>query len=183
MVRGLVFSFLHSKTLLGIIYSFVPGSPHTFLSIFRASSLALVDTLLMSNYLPICFLRHLRTQSQRKRGDDRSDFFRLYRGVMELWVPFACCLSGCIQKRAEKVTCFSIVQVLVREILVIPGDLRYSRRHKLNKKVKGMWPKDEQKQKSCWGATRRTRPRHQFMESVFLWVRVEARIWAHKIFT
>ena len=32
------------------------------------------DTLLMSNYLPISLLRHLRTQSQRKRGMDCSDF-------------------------------------------------------------------------------------------------------------
>ena len=32
MLRGLVFPFLHSETLLGFIYSFVPGSPHTSLS-------------------------------------------------------------------------------------------------------------------------------------------------------
>ena len=34
MVRGLVCPFLHSKTLLGFIYSFVPGSPHTSLCLF-----------------------------------------------------------------------------------------------------------------------------------------------------
>ena len=32
MLRGLVFPFLHYKTLLGFIYSFVPGSPQTSLS-------------------------------------------------------------------------------------------------------------------------------------------------------
>ena len=65
-------------------------------SIFRADSLASFDTLLMSTYLPISLLRHLGTQSQRKKGNDRSGFFRLYRGVVGLWVPFACSLSGCI---------------------------------------------------------------------------------------
>ena len=60
------------------------------------TSLSLFDTLLMSNYLPISLLRHLDTQSQRKRGDDCSDFFKLYRGIVGLWVPFACSLSGCI---------------------------------------------------------------------------------------
>ena len=60
------------------------------------TSLLLFDTLLMSNYLPISFLRHLGIQSQEKRGDDCSGFFMLYRGIMGLWVPFACSLSGCI---------------------------------------------------------------------------------------
>ena len=64
--------------------------------IFRANSLAPFDTLPMSNYLPLFLLRHLGTQSQRKRGDDCSDFFRLYWGVVGLRVPFACSLSGCI---------------------------------------------------------------------------------------
>ena len=66
------------------------------LFIFRANSLAPFDTLLTSNYLPISLLRHLETQSQRKRGNDHSGFFRLYRGIVRLWVPFACSLSGCI---------------------------------------------------------------------------------------
>ena len=63
---------------------------------FRDNSLAPFDTLLMSNYLPISLLRHLGTQSQRKRGDAHSGFFRLYRGIVGLWVPFACSLSGSI---------------------------------------------------------------------------------------
>ena len=70
----------------------------TFLSSFRANSLVPVDTLLTFNYLPISLLRHLGTQSQRKRGNDRSDFFRPYRGIMGLWVPFAGSLSGCIYR-------------------------------------------------------------------------------------
>ena len=76
----------------------------TFLSlslslfIFRPNSLAPFDTLLISNYLLISLLRHLGTQSQRKRGDDHSGFFRLYWGIVGLWVPFACSLSGCIYR-------------------------------------------------------------------------------------
>ena len=87
--KGLVFSFLHSKTLLGFMCSLVPGSPHISLFIFRANSLALVDTLLMSNYLPISLLTHLGIQFQGKGGEDHSGFFRLNRGAMGLWVPFA----------------------------------------------------------------------------------------------
>lgn len=67
-------------------------------STFKANSLASFDTLLMSNCLPISLLRHLGTQSPGKRGDDHSGFFRLYRGVVGLWVPFACSLSGCIYR-------------------------------------------------------------------------------------
>ena len=94
--KGLVSPFLHSKTLLGYLLfcpwvtTFVP------LSIFRANSLAPFDTLLMSSCLPISLLSHLGTRSQGKRGHDHSGFFRLYRGVMGLWVPFTCSLSGYI---------------------------------------------------------------------------------------
>ena len=69
------------------------------LFIFRANSLAPFDTLLMSNYLPISLFRHLGAQSQRKRGNDCSDF-RLHRGIVGLWVPFACSLLGCIYSRS-----------------------------------------------------------------------------------
>ena len=55
-------------------------------SIVKVDSLAPFGTL----------LRPLGTQSQGKRDDDLSGFFRLYRGIMGLWVPFACSLSGCI---------------------------------------------------------------------------------------
>ena len=68
------------------------------LLIFRTNSLAPFDTLLMSNNLLISLLRHLGTQSQRKRGNDCSDFFKLYRGIVGFWVPFACSLSGCINR-------------------------------------------------------------------------------------
>ena len=53
--------------------------------------------LIPRSCLPISFLRHWGTQSQRKRGDDHSGF-RLYRGIVGLWVPFACSLSGCIYR-------------------------------------------------------------------------------------
>ena len=59
------------------------------LFIFRANSLALVDSLLMSNYLPISLLTHLGIQFQGKWSNDCSGFFRLSRGAMGLWVPFA----------------------------------------------------------------------------------------------
>ena len=52
-------------------------------SIFRVDSLAPFGTL----------LRPLGTQSQGKRDDDLSGFFRLYRSIMGLWVLFACSLS------------------------------------------------------------------------------------------
>ena len=81
-----------------LVLSALSSLGHHIPPIFRASSLASFDTLLMSNYLPISLLRYLGTQSQRKRGHDRSGFFRLYRGIVELWVPFACPLSGCIYK-------------------------------------------------------------------------------------
>ena len=85
---------------------------HVPLYIFRANSLAPFDTLLMSNYLPISLLRHLGIQSQRKRGDDHSDF-RLYRGIVGLWVPFACYQAafteGDESEWNDKVTCFSTV--------------------------------------------------------------------------
>ena len=70
----------------------------TFLPLFLGPILWTLDTQFISTYLPISLLRHLGTQSQRKRGHDRSGFFRLYRGVVELWVPFACSLSGCIYR-------------------------------------------------------------------------------------
>ena len=33
-----------------------------------------------------------------ERADDHSGFFRLYRGIVGFWVPFACFLSGCINR-------------------------------------------------------------------------------------
>ena len=117
------------------------------LLIFRTSSLAPFDTLLMSNNLLISLLRHLGTQSQRKRGNDCSDFFKLYRGVMGLWVPFACSLSGCREMRIHGMIRW-LVSALSEcwsgnSLVILPlGDLLYSRRNKFNKKVKGTWPKD-----------------------------------------
>ena len=81
MLMGLVFPFLHSKTLLGFIVFCPWVTAYLPLFIFTANSLALVDTLLMSNYLPISLLTHLGIQCQGKRGDDRSGFFRLSRST------------------------------------------------------------------------------------------------------
>ena len=118
--------------------------------IFRANSLAPVDTLFMSNYLPISLLRHLGTQSQDKRSDDHSGFFRLYRGVMGPWVPFACFFVRVHLWREMRVHgmirwFLSALSLGWSEgiLVVLPlGDLLYSRRNKLNKKVKGTCPKD-----------------------------------------
>ena len=41
--------------------------------------------------------------------------------------------------------------MLLREILVVLGDLRYSKRNKLNKKVKGMWPKMNRSRRAAQG--------------------------------
>ena len=112
------------------------------------------DTLLTSNYLPISLLRHSGTPSQRKRGADHSGVFRLYRGVVRLRVPFACSLSGCIYNLQREMGIHGMIRQLVSalsgcwpgDILVVLSlrDLLYSRRNKLNKKVKSTWPKDEQ---------------------------------------
>ena len=83
-----VFPF-RSKTLLGFIVFCPWVTAYLPLFIFTANSLALVDTLLMSNYLPISLLTHLGIQFQGKCSNDRSGFFRLSRGAMGLWVPFA----------------------------------------------------------------------------------------------
>ena len=118
--------------------------------IFRANSLVPVDTLFMSNYLPISLLSHLGTESQEKRNDDHSGFFRLYRGVMGLWVPFACFFVRVHlwrEMRVHGMTRWFVSALSLGwsedSLVVLPlGDLLYSRRNKLNKKVKGTWPKD-----------------------------------------
>ena len=112
----------------------------------------------MSSYLPISLLRHLETQSQRKRGNDHSGFFRLYRGIVRLWVPFACSLPGCVYDLQREMGIHGMIRRLVsalsgcwpENILVILSlrDLLYSKRNKLNKKVKSTWPRDEQNWKS-----------------------------------
>ena len=107
------------------------------LFIFRANSLAAFDTLLMSNCLPISLLRHLGTQSQGKMGDDHSGFFRLYRVIVRLWVPFVCSLPGCIYDLQREMGIHGMIRQLVSafsgcwsgDILVILplGDLLYSK--------------------------------------------------------
>ena len=99
---GLVFPFRIPRP--SWFYLFFPPWVTSFLPlfIFRANSLAPFDTLLMSNNLPVSLLRLFGTQSQRKRGDDCSDFFRLDRGILGLWVPLACSLSGCIYGGREE---------------------------------------------------------------------------------
>ena len=101
--------FLVPKTLLGLICSFVLGSPH-----------APFDTLLISNYLLISLLRHLGTQSQRKRGDDHSGFFRLYWASWGSGVPLPALCQDAFTEGDEspwndKEACFSTVWVLARE--------------------------------------------------------------------
>ena len=123
---------------------------HVPLYIFRANSLAPFDTLLMSNYLPLSLLRHLGTQCQGKGGNDRSDFFRLYRVVMGLSVPF-CLLSFRVHLQRER-RVHGMIRRLVSAlsgcwsgyilVILLLGDVLYSRRNKLNTEVRGAWPKD-----------------------------------------
>ena len=113
--------------------------------------MAPLDTLFMSNYLLISLLRHLGTQSQGKRSDDHSGFFRLYRGLVGLWVGSLCLLSVRVNLQRE-MGVHGMIRWLVSALsgcwpgnfpVVLPlGDLLYSRRNKLNKKVKGRWAKD-----------------------------------------
>ena len=149
----LLFPFLHSKTLLGYLLFCLWVTTFVPLSMFRANSLAPFSTLLMSNCLPISLLKHLGTQSQGKMGHDHSVFFRLYRGVMGLWAPFACFFVRVNLWREMRV--HGMIRWFVSalslgwsedSLVVLPlGDLLYSRRNKLNKKVKGTWAKDEKK--------------------------------------
>ena len=74
------------------------------------------DTLFMSNYLPFFFFffRHLGTQSQGKRSDDHSSFFRLYGALWGLGFSLFLLCQGALIEGDEspcndKMTCFSIV--------------------------------------------------------------------------
>ena len=143
------FSFLHfvppwfSLLFRPWVSTFLP------LFIFRANSLAPFDTLLMSNYLPISLLRHLGTRSQGKRGGDHSGLFRLQGRHGAL--GSLCLLSVRVHLQRE-MRVHGMIRWLVSalsgcwpgNILVklSLGDLLYSRRNKLNKKVKDTWPKD-----------------------------------------
>ena len=102
-----------------------------------------LDALLMSRYLHTSLLRHWGTQSQRKRAKTT-----LASWGSGLPLPVLCqdaFMEGDESPWNDTVACFSIVWVLARNILVklSLGDLLYSRRNKLNKKVKDIWPKDE----------------------------------------
>ena len=85
-------------------------------------SLAPFDTLLISDFLPISLLRYLGTQSQGKRGNDQSGFFRLYRGIVglgETFVPLsALCQSAFTEGEKspwnDKAACFIIFWMLAR---------------------------------------------------------------------
>ena len=115
--KSLVFLFLHSKTLPG----FICLGHHNLPSLFVGPILwPLLITWLMSNYLPVSLLRHLGTWSQSKRGNDHSGFFRLYRVSWGSGFPLPALCQGAFTEGDEsswnnKVTCFSIIWVLVRE--------------------------------------------------------------------
>ena len=153
------FSFLYSFPL-GFLCSSVLGSPPSSLSIFRANSLAPFDMLLMSNDLPISLLRHLGTRSQGKRGYDHSGFFRLQgrRGALG-----SLCLLSARMHLQKEMRAHGMIRRLVSAlsgcwpgnslVKLSLGDLLYSRRSQLNKKVKDTWPKGLGKQKSSRGAS------------------------------
>ena len=120
------------------------------LFIFRANSLAPFDTLLVSNYLPICLLRHLGTQFQGEKGRWPLWLLQAVQGHHGA-LGFLCLLSVRVHLRRER-RVHGMIRWLVSassgcwpgNILVklSLGDLLYSRRNKLNKKFKDTWPKD-----------------------------------------
>ena len=97
----------------------------------------------MFNKLIISLFRHLRIQSQGKGGDDHSGFISLYRGIVGLWILVACSLRVHLRREMRV---HGMIRWLVSAsskcwtgnilIVLLLGDLLYSRRSKFNKKVK-----------------------------------------------
>ena len=147
--KGLVFPFLHSKTLLVLICSLVPGSPHSSLSLFLGPSLW--PLLIPCSYLTTDLLHFsaLWEHSLEGKGAMTTPTSSGCRGIRVL--GSLCLLSVRVhlwrEMRVHGVIRW-LVPVLSRcwsgnVLVVLPlGDLLYSRRNKLNKKVKGTWPKD-----------------------------------------
>ena len=125
--------------------------------------MAPVDPLLMSNYLPISLLRHLGTQSQGKRGDDHSDFFRLYRGVVPLWREMR--VHGMIRRLVSALSgCWPgiFLSNYNLEICCILEETNLTRKLKIH------GPKIKRSRKAPEELARRTRTRHWFVTLVFL---------------
>lgn len=146
MVRGLVFSFLHSKTLLGIIYSFVPGSPHT--SLFLGSILG-PCWYPAHVYLSTHFPSHTSGNPvSRKKGQWPLWLLQAEQRHMGLWVPSAYSVRvhswremrvhGMIRWPVSALSRCWAGNILARPL----GNLWYFRRNKLYKKVKVTRPKD-----------------------------------------
>ena len=115
------FSIPYSKTLLGLIYSLVPGSPRSSLSLFLGQ--ILWPLLIPYSYLPI-YLFHfsgLWEPSLKGKGAmtalTSSGCPGTYGGSG--FPLFALCqgafVEGSESSWSDKVTCFSVVWVLVRE--------------------------------------------------------------------
>ena len=184
----MVLQFLHSKTLLGFICSFVLGSPHSSLY-FSGQFFGPFDTLLMSNYLPISLLRHLGTQSQRKRGNDPLWLLQAVQGCHGA-LGSLCLLSVRMHLQREKKV-HGMIRWLVSSLSRCCQGIFLSYYHweiccileqtNLTRKVEVRGPKINRSRKAAQGLARRTRARHWFVTLVFFQV-WETRIWAHKIF-
>jgi len=152
----MVFLFLHSKMLLGFTCSFALGSPHSSLSLFLRP--VLWPLWIPCSCLTIYLFPFSDIWEPSLKGKGVMTTQALYRGIVRLWVPFACSLPGCIYDLQREMGIHGMIRRLVSalsgcwpgNILIILSlrDLLYSRRNKLNKKVKSTWPRDEQKWKS-----------------------------------
>ena len=87
-----------------VICSFILGLPHSSLSLLLGPILwpLLIPCSCLTVYLfPFSgiwepSLRGKRMERPLPEWKDHSGFFRLYKGIVGLWVPFACSLSGYI---------------------------------------------------------------------------------------
>ena len=144
------FLFLHSKTLLGFIYSFVLGSPHSSLCLFLGPILwpYLIPCSCLTVYLyPFSGIWE---PSLRGKGAMTTLASSCCTGCHGALGPL--CLLSVRMHLQREMRVHGMIRLLVLAssgfwsgniLVVLPlGDLLYSRRNKFNKKVKDTWPKD-----------------------------------------
>ena len=119
--KGLVFPFLHSKTLLGFICSFVLGSTHSSLSLFLGP--ILWPLLIPCSCLTIYLFPFSGIWEPSVRGKGAMTALTSSGCTGVSWgsgFPLRALHQGAVMEGEErpwndKVTCFSIVWLLVRE--------------------------------------------------------------------
>ena len=126
-----------------------PGAGFSVPRLINGPDLWPLYTLLMSNYLPILSC-NVGTQAIGERGQNCSGFFLLDRKVVGSWVPMPTLHQGAFLEGDEslwneKTACSSVVRVSTIWYPCCISIWRfylYSRRNKLNKKVRDTWPED-----------------------------------------